>query len=516
MDLPHHRILITGATGFLGRHLLNTFRRTHHVFAVARGTPEAAGAPRGPNIDWIQADVRSGEDLLEVEQFIDNAGGIDLAIHLAAFYDFTGRVSPEYERTNVEGTRNVLDLLDRLAPRHLLFASSVAACDFTRPGSPVTELSTADGKTPYALSKRRGEELVNRHAGPFSASIVRFAALFSDWCEYEPLYHFLTLWLSSSWRRRVLAGGGQAAIPFLHIDDAVTLVHRLTDRYETLDDREVFIAAPNGATSHSELHAVATACHFGRRLKAIHVPRIACHLGILMLGTVGRLIGRRPFERNWMIQCIDRRIDVDSSRTQQRLGWTPRERLSILRRMPFLVHNRRAHYACWLKRNHVAAYRNQLRSVSKVHELLSRHEDEICTKFLEYLSQDGQRERFSTYVGCPRIQLEDRHRLLLDQLMAAIRTGDKAVFMNCCQHMAERWYGDGMPLAELADALRALGNLSILVLAQDPEAKALSQDLYDHITMAFQAAIDAVLEVDETMEMRERERSEAGDSLVVT
>ena len=515
LAFPHHRILITGATGFLGRHLLDAFRREHQLFAVARGTPEAAGAPRGPNIDWIQADVRSREDLRTVEQFISDAGGIDLAIHLAAFYDFTGRVSPEYEHTNVEGTRNVLDLLDRLGPRHLLFASSVAACDFTRPGSPVTELSTADGKTPYAVSKRCGEDLVNQHTGSFSASIVRFGALFSDWCEYEPLYHFLSLWLSSSWRRRFLAGGGQAAIPFLHIDDAVIFVRRLVDRHETLDAREVLIAAPNGATSHSELHAVATACHFGKRLKALHVPRLACHLGILVLAATGKLSRRRPFERNWMMQCIDRRIDVDSSHTQQRLGWTPRDRLSILRRLPFLVHNRRAHYACWLQRNHVAAYRTQLRSGLKVHDLLSRHEEEICGEFLAYLSQASQRKRLSAYLQCSRVQLEDRHRLLLDQLMAAIRTGDKAVFINCCQHMAERWHGDRMPLKELAEALGALGDLCINVLARDPESETLSQDLYDHITMAFQAAIDAVQEVDETMGMRERERSKEEGSAVV-
>jgi nucleoside-diphosphate-sugar epimerase len=508
--------LVTGATGFLGRHLLAALKKENQIFAVARGTPEASGAPRGPTIDWIQADVVEISDLERVEEHIRSAGGIDLAIHLAAYYDFTGRAAPDYQLTNVEGTRNVLDLLDRLAPRHLLFASSVAACGFTRPGFPVTELSLTDGTTHYAISKRRGEKLVLEHQGPYTISVVRFAALFSDWCQYEPLYHFLSTWLSSSWRRRILSGGGQAAIPFLHIFDAVTFVLRLLDRYETLDPREVLIAAPNSATSHAELHSVATACHFGRRLKAIHVPRLACRMGILALDAVGALSGHRPFERNWMIQCIDQRIEVDSSRSQRRLDWRPRDRLSILRRLPFLVHNRRAHYPCWLKQNHVPAYRSRLRTGYKVHDLLSDHEDEILREFLEYLSQERQRERFSSYIGSSPTQLEDRHRQMLDQLLAAIRTGDKSIFMSSCQHMAQRWHRDGMPLKQLWEALEALGDRCITVINRDPEANALSQDLHDHITMAFQSAIDAVQEIDETMEQQELEQEELEHSRVAS
>ena len=42
----------------------------------------------------------------------------------------------------------------------------------------------------------------------FRSVIVRFAALFSDWCEYPPLYMFLDTWLSRQWNHRMLGGMG--------------------------------------------------------------------------------------------------------------------------------------------------------------------------------------------------------------------------------------------------------------------------------------------------------------------
>ena len=39
--------------------------------------------------------------------------------------------------------------------------------------------------------------MLAEYAREFPATIVRFAALFSDWCEYPPLFMFLETWLSA-------------------------------------------------------------------------------------------------------------------------------------------------------------------------------------------------------------------------------------------------------------------------------------------------------------------------------
>ena len=56
------------------------------------------------------------------------AGGrVDVMIHLAAYYDFSGEEHPEYRRTNVVAMESLLDACRRFDLEHFIFASSVAA-----------------------------------------------------------------------------------------------------------------------------------------------------------------------------------------------------------------------------------------------------------------------------------------------------------------------------------------------------------------------------------------------------
>ncbi len=491
------RFLITGASGFIGAHLLRELMHRHRIFAVARGRAEAVGAPLHRNIDWLHADVANRDDVLSLHERVRAAGGVDIVIHLAGYYDFTGRDAPEYTSTNIEGLRNVLDVSRRLKPLRFVFSSSVAACDFTTPGRPIDDRTPPGGRTPYARSKRRGEEMVREAAGALPCAVVRFAALFSDWCQYEPLNVFLTEWLSPGWRSRVLAGRGRSAIPYLHIRDALSFFERLLASLEDLGPHETLTASTDGATSHRDLYAAATACQFGQRRRPILVPRTACRVGIRALDVFGRVARRRPFERPWMGRCIDRELAVDASRTRSKLTWNPKERLGILRRMPFLVHNRRTYPDEWLKRNHVAARRVRLRTSTKVQSLLATHEDAVCHRLEEALRDPIRRHRFSAYLDCAPEHLEERHRLLVAQLLCAIRTGDKGVFMNCCGGLAERWLEQGLPLEELWGALECLDLVCLETLRSLPEAAGLEQSLNDHISMTVHFAIDAVHELNE-------------------
>jgi len=490
-------LLITGASGFIGRHLLDELKTSHRIFAVARGPADTVGAPVHPNIEWLQLDVSEPRDTTLLQDRIRAAGGVDHVIHLAAYYDFTGEDAPEYQRTNIEGLHNILEISREVHPRCFIFASSVAACDFTDPGAVIDEETPPEGGNYYARSKRIGEQMLENYSREFPCCIVRFAALFSDWCEYEPLFFFLERWLSGGWRNRILAGKGSSAVPFMHIRDAVAFFMKLLERLEELQNGEILVASTNGATSHRYLYAAATACHFGYRRQPILMPATVCRIGLWVMNAFARVTGRYPFERPWMGRCIDHKLNVDSNRTQTRLNWGPTKRLEILRRMPFLIQNRKNFPDEWLKRNHKTERRKRLRLNSMVQKLLANNEELICEGFQKYLQNPANRDQFSAYLDCTPAQLEDRHHHILSQLMCAIRTGDKGVFMNCCEHLAERWWEQGLPLEELWKALESLSEICVKALSCLPEAEGFENALYDHITMTFQFAIDAVLDVQE-------------------
>ena len=125
---------VTGATGFIGRHLVEELlrNRTGDVHVLVRETSRdrldklIATWPDSERVKPVVGDL--GEPKLGVDQaWIDgHKGQIDHFFHLAAIYDMTAD-EERNERLNVEGTRNAVDLANALEAGILHHTSSVAA-----------------------------------------------------------------------------------------------------------------------------------------------------------------------------------------------------------------------------------------------------------------------------------------------------------------------------------------------------------------------------------------------------
>ncbi|HSN93339.1 MAG TPA: NAD(P)-dependent oxidoreductase [Anaeromyxobacteraceae bacterium] len=491
-------MVVTGATGFIGRHLVEAFHREYDVWAISRAAPSLRGVSLPAGVRWLPLDVANARDLRAGIEPIRQAGGAEILVHLAGHYDFTGERDPEYLRTNVDGTRNVLEAACDLGVRDVVFASSVAACGFPPPGGALTEATPPDGDTPYAESKRAGESMVAGHRGRFRAWIVRFAAVFSDWCEYEPLFRFLESWLALRPTRRILAGSGRSAIPYLHVRDAVTFFQALLSRRDALGDGAVLLASPDGATSHRELFEVATGAQHGLRERPVFVPGSLCRAGLWARDLMGLVTGMHAFERPWMGRMIDLRLTVDASRTRAALGWEPRARFGILRRMPFLVQNRKSFGAEWLRRNHVALKGSRRHQNLEVVALLEQRRDEVAESLAAWVTSPERTRRFPHLraMGAERQRADGT--LLLGALVEAVRTGEKALFQDTCKEMARQRRREGLPSEELTGALDALGDLCALSLVDHDPSRLWSLWLQDHVTMTVQFGIDGVLDVFES------------------
>ncbi len=357
MDRPG--MVITGATGYLGSRLVKAFQPEYEIYAIDRRPPQENEAPEGPNIHWFQADIGQPECLQEVFNHIREMGRVEFMLHLAGYYDFTGDNHPEYQRSNVQGMRHVLELAPMFNLKKLIFTSSVAACPFPMPGQTVNEDTPPTAPPPYSQSKRQGEEMLREYRDRIPAVIVRLAAIFTDWCEYEPLDNFLRTWCSNQWNARVLGGRGQWAIPYMHRQDLVAFFLKVVEKSVEFEPLAVLQGSPTGATAEVELYREATQAYFGASRFALPVPKPIARIGIAMREQLGRLTGRMPFERSWMGEYIDLRLNVDASRTHRRLGWTPSPELHILKRIPLMVDHLRHQPDEWQWR-HVQRKKSQI------------------------------------------------------------------------------------------------------------------------------------------------------------
>ncbi len=495
------RIIVTGGSGFLGRRLIGALLGRARVIGIDRRPRAEAYVPDHENLSWHQIDLGDAAAVEETFAEIRAAGCVDAFIHLAAYYDFTGEEDPEYQRTNVAGLRHVLDASRNLGLRRFVFASSAGAARVRRDRTPLDEDAPADGDHVYARTKRAGEELVRERSRDFPTVSVRLGALFSDWCEFPPLYFFLETWLSSAWNARCLGGRGETSTPYLHVRDAVSFFLRLLERMDELERTLTLIASTDGAISHRELFAAATAYAAGRARTPILIPAVLAGPGMALNDLVGRMRGERRFERPWMARYIDTFLWVDASRTRRLLAWKPQPRLELLNRVPYMIENKRSDSVEWKRRNAEALEHHQVRPNYVVFRIVRRHAEEIAGAFGACFEGPGANPALARYREMGAQERAYQTGVLFRSLTESVRAGTKGRFMGYCRELAEHRHRQGYRVEELVAALQELRRVSLDVLGRDPEAARYRQAIHDYLAMTVEFGIDQIQEVFEEHEV---------------
>ena len=191
-------IVVTGASGFIGRHFVIAVFERFRLFCIARRSQKEVGIPYHKNIHWLQLDITNQNNLENAFKYVKDHGGAEYVLHLAMYYDFTMKENPAYEQINVTGTRYVLEMSKMLALKRFIFPSSLVACKFPDRNNALTEKSPVDADFPYARCKRREEEIrrmrwyrteTQRHRAEF--------ALLMDWPAFSQASPSATKVLSS-------------------------------------------------------------------------------------------------------------------------------------------------------------------------------------------------------------------------------------------------------------------------------------------------------------------------------
>jgi dihydroflavonol-4-reductase len=150
------KVLVTGATGFLGGAVVRALTRARYqVRALVR--PTSAGAPR---LRRRKVEVVPG-DVLDSDSVERAVAGVDAVVHVAAFMSFRPRDVAEVRLVNVEGSRRVLAAAVRRGVR-VLHTSSIATLGLTASPVVLDESSSAPadaGGVPYVSSKIEAERL---------------------------------------------------------------------------------------------------------------------------------------------------------------------------------------------------------------------------------------------------------------------------------------------------------------------------------------------------------------------
>ncbi|MEM1509318.1 MAG: NAD-dependent epimerase/dehydratase family protein [Thermofilaceae archaeon] len=208
------KILVTGASGFLGGHLSEELiSRGYSVRALVRRTSDTR-LLRELGVELVVGDVTRPETLGPATK------GVDSVVHLAAYYTFFGKKGL-YELVNVKGTEwTARAALDNGVKRFIYCSSTEAIGPVKNP--PGDEYAPLNPQFEYGKSKARAEKTVESLAGNgLEYTIIRPSGIYGPRNVDDVSYWFITSYVKGGLASKVKIGSGENLVQFAHVKDIV-------------------------------------------------------------------------------------------------------------------------------------------------------------------------------------------------------------------------------------------------------------------------------------------------------
>lgn len=303
------KALVTGATGFVGSHLVDRLlAHGHEVTALIRSPAKAAGlAERGVRL------VRG--DLADLAALDEAATGQQAVYHVAAL---TGALNEaEFLEANREGTRRLVEAVTRAGDTgRLVLVSSGAAGGPAQPGRPRDADADDQPVTMYGRSKLAAERVVHAAAVPWT--ILRPPAVYGprDRDGFLPVFRAAT-------RFGVVPvfGDGSQELSLLHVVDlAEACIAAATS--EATAGETYYVNHPEVITSAQLARRVGEAV--GRPVRTVPLPHWLTRTALSMTGAWAALRRQRTIlhadKANEFIQAA---WTGDPARFMAATGWHP-------------------------------------------------------------------------------------------------------------------------------------------------------------------------------------------------
>jgi nucleoside-diphosphate-sugar epimerase len=290
-------VLITGATGFIGRRLRRPRDRV-----LVRGGDFAPDAVHG--------------DLLDPASLGPACAGIESVFHCAGYAHAFNTSDPDaHWRINFEGTRNLVEAAGLAGVRHFVFLSSVKA--MAEPGTEcIDEDSPGEPDSAYGRAKRAAEDAVLEAGARFGMHVVNLRLAMVYGRGGRGNLERMARGIRAGWFPRLPDTGNRRSL--VHVDDVVDVI-RLVSVTPAASGRTYIIADPRPYSGRDIFDAISGVPP--RPTFQWGLPAGLLRAGAVIGDMAGRFAGR-PMPIN--SEVVDRLLGsacYSPARIERELGW---------------------------------------------------------------------------------------------------------------------------------------------------------------------------------------------------
>lgn len=304
-------VLVTGATGFTGRHLCK--RLVCEGFAVRALVRDLKRAQRLQQwgVEPVLGDMRDRNSLAKATV------GVDLIFNIAAIYRKKNATRKDLWETNVHGTKNLLDAAIDAGAKRFVHCSTVGVHgDIVSP--PGDELSPFAPGDDYQQSKAEGEEIVNQYMKEHTIPVV----IFRPTGIYGPGdLRFLKLFKAIRRGLFLIIGTGEVYYHMTYIDDLIEGILLCGTKKEAIGN--VYILGGETYVTINQLVKIIAEV-LDVNVPRFHIPFTPIYFAGVLFELICKPLGINPPLYRSRVNFFRQNRAFDISKAKLELGFEPK------------------------------------------------------------------------------------------------------------------------------------------------------------------------------------------------
>lgn len=312
------KILVTGATGFVGRHLVPKLAEMHNVFVIVRDV-EKAKKLYGTNVDIYYGDMNDTNSIISALKHIQHMDCVINTVGGGALSSNNNYYNDLY-KLNVDTLKNLISALDttNMSDNIKLFVhiSSLAAMGALNSSDVYNEETVCDPVLPYEIVKYESERhLMNMHNHhKFKIVVFRPPQIYGT--ESKEIVSMIKLIKKGKFPK---FSNRMGSLPLIHIEDFTDIIiHTISDNYKLEDGYNIYIVC---GENHMYLDIVEMVKSIHHKGGYIEIPYSIAHIGIKTVEKLFHLFNRVEPINIYRLNSICRIRNVDDSKFRNTFGF---------------------------------------------------------------------------------------------------------------------------------------------------------------------------------------------------